>query len=760
MVRNAGAIRAGRAYVELYGDDSKLVKALRSAEGKLRAFGRQISDLGARMAKVGAAIFAPLAGTARLFSSMGDQVAKMAKRTGVTAETLSELRFVASQTGTEFETLENAFRKMQRSIYDAGRGLSTQVDAFADLGLTFQDLDGLSPEEQFKLLADRIAAVEDPTKKAAIAMSLFGRTGTNLLPMFAQGRAGIEALQAEARRLGLTMSGADAKAAEDFTDAMDRLWKVVKMGAFHVGAALAPAIQDAGERLMRAARQAGGWVQRNRDLLVTALKLAAGLAAFGAATFVIGKVVGALSMVPKALRLAGAAMKWLAVHPMIGAFAGWTAVLVGTSQAIRTLIERKAQLSDAMSDVLGKGDRLRAEDQRRMQRLQELAKRETLNNSQMQEASEIIDALQGRYGDLGLALDRTAGKLRGVTEAQDAFNKALRQAAVIEVEQAISEVLANLDEINAELRSAGTAFENPSFASLGYSEKDQARTQAKWKAEMAKYRALAIRLRALKGGSVSALTGEPGAVGVAPALDLDEAADADGRASQLASLREQAAKRVHRLLIEQIEDRHRREHALLNMRYDEELARAAELKADQETTQRIWKALYLEREALEKRFAEQRRQELQRQADEQARLAEQQAAIRERIAAGNLDRGYRIRQLRIEATKEGLDREMALLALQRRRDLEAARAAGERLDLVNREYDLREQMAKAADAASRAVQRQEILAEARGTFSADAVKYLQHGSVSLQERIARGIENLLRVGRGIEQNTETGAVFE
>ncbi len=43
-----------------------------------------------------------------------------------------------------------AFRKMQRSIYDAGRGLSTAVDALEDLGLKFEDLDRLSAERQFK----------------------------------------------------------------------------------------------------------------------------------------------------------------------------------------------------------------------------------------------------------------------------------------------------------------------------------------------------------------------------------------------------------------------------------------------------------------------------------------------------------------------------------------------------------------------------------------------------------------------------------
>ncbi|MDH4203815.1 MAG: hypothetical protein OEV87_13115, partial [Phycisphaerae bacterium] len=168
------SIRAGRAFVELFADDSKLVRGLRSAERKLRAFGNGIRTLGLKMMAIGAGLLTPLIGSAKAFSKMGDEVAKMSKRTGLSVETLSELKFVASQTGTEFATLENGVRKMQRSIYDAGRGLSTAVDALADLGLTYKDLEGLSPEEQFKLLAERISKIKDPTKKAAIAMSLFG----------------------------------------------------------------------------------------------------------------------------------------------------------------------------------------------------------------------------------------------------------------------------------------------------------------------------------------------------------------------------------------------------------------------------------------------------------------------------------------------------------------------------------------------------------------------------------------------------------
>jgi len=287
-------IRAGRAFVELFADDSKLVRGLRRAEKRLKAFGDRIRNLGLKIAGLGAAMLAPMLGAAKAFSSMGDQVAKMAKRTGLSVKALSELRFAASQTGTSLEALETGFRRMQRSIYDAGRGLSTQTDALADLGLQYKDLAGLSPEDQFKLLADAISRIEDPTRKAALAQALFGRAGTQLLPMFAQGAKGIEALQKEARRLGLTMSSEDAKAAEDFTDALDSLWKVVKMGVFHVGAALAPVLQEVAETITGVAVKVGEWIQQNRDLIVTVLKVAAAVFAGGIALATLGTVISGL----------------------------------------------------------------------------------------------------------------------------------------------------------------------------------------------------------------------------------------------------------------------------------------------------------------------------------------------------------------------------------------------------------------------------------------------------------------------------------
>ncbi|HRR86597.1 MAG TPA: hypothetical protein P5316_16420 [Phycisphaerae bacterium] len=377
---NAQGIRAGRAFVELFADDSKLVRGLRRAEKKLKAFGDSVRNFGLKLAGLGTAMLAPLVASAKLFSGYGDQVAKMAKRTGVSVETLSELQFVASQTGTEFESLEMGFRKMQRSIYDAERGLSTAVDALADLNLTAADFKGLSPEQQFKLLADRISQVEDPTRKAAIAMSLFGRTGTNLLPMFASGAKGIEILQAEARRLGLTMSAEDAKAAEDFTDALDRLWKVVKMGIFHVGAALAPVLQQVADTITNLGVRISAWVQQNQQVIVTVLKVVVGVIAVGVAIAVLGTIISALgtilgglitviTTVVAVLQVLGAVIAFL-VSPIglviaaVAALAGYLIYATGAGgKALAWLGGRFNVLKeDALSAYQGIADALAAGD--------------------------------------------------------------------------------------------------------------------------------------------------------------------------------------------------------------------------------------------------------------------------------------------------------------------------------------------------------------------------------------------------------------
>ena len=294
---NTNAIRAGRAFVELFADDTKLVRGLRGASAKLKAFGASISGLGRQMVGLGVMLAAPLVASAKAFASMGDSVAKMAKRTGFSTEALSELGFAAQQSGSSIEDVEKGVRRMQRTVTDASMGMKSAQDALGELGLSYQQLKNLSPEQQFELIADRISTIKNPTQKAAIAMMLFGRSGTALLPMMEKGAAGMKELRDEAKRLGLTIGGEDAAAAEELTDAMGRIWKVVKMTAFQVGAALAPALQKMAGYIKDVMVQFNAWIAENRQLVVTVAKVVAGIIAGGIALMVFGATISGLGMV-------------------------------------------------------------------------------------------------------------------------------------------------------------------------------------------------------------------------------------------------------------------------------------------------------------------------------------------------------------------------------------------------------------------------------------------------------------------------------
>ena len=299
-----GPIRAGKAFVELFADDSRLVRGLRAAQAKLKAFGAAVTGMGLKMMGLGAAMLAPLAGAAKSFADMGSKLWDMSKRTGVSVEALSVLGYAAEQSGADMESLETGLRKMQKAISAAAEGSSSAQEALAGLGLTVGDLAGLSPEKQFRLLADRLDKVADPTAKAAAAMEVFGKSGTALLPMIEGGAAALDAYEAKARKLGIVMSTQDAQAADAFGDALADLWKVLRYSAATIGSTLAPVLQSLAVRLTSTVAATAQWLKANSGLVVGVLKVAAAVTAGGLALVGFGQAIGVVSGVLKVVTVA------------------------------------------------------------------------------------------------------------------------------------------------------------------------------------------------------------------------------------------------------------------------------------------------------------------------------------------------------------------------------------------------------------------------------------------------------------------------
>lgn len=167
--------------------------------------------------------FEALRRTAAAAIEYGDEINKAAEKTGIGVETMSELAYAAKQTDIELTSLSTAFKKMQVTLSEAKSGSKEAVQDLAALGLTISDLKDLSPDQQFELLADRIAALKDPADKARAAVAFMGKAGADLLPLFARGAQGIRELREEAHRLGATLTEEQAQALADTDDAIKRL---------------------------------------------------------------------------------------------------------------------------------------------------------------------------------------------------------------------------------------------------------------------------------------------------------------------------------------------------------------------------------------------------------------------------------------------------------------------------------------------------------------------------------------------------------
>lgn len=301
-------IRAGKAFVELTTNDKKLVKGLRSVQRKLLRFGSMITGMGAKLLGAATAITGPIIAAANSFAKFGDSVNKMSARTGLGAEAVSSLGFAAEQSGTDIKTLEKGFQGMARFMLNAERGLSTATDSMEDLGLSMSDLQGKSPEDQFKTIADRLAGIEDPSRKAALAMSIFGKSGSQLLPLLSSGASGISALQKEAQKLGITLSDEDAQAAADLTDAVNRMKRAMFAAWMNGGAALADGMTKIADFVAKAATSASKFIKENQALVMkivavgTAVGVAAGLLlSFGTAVFLASAAMGGLATVASAI---------------------------------------------------------------------------------------------------------------------------------------------------------------------------------------------------------------------------------------------------------------------------------------------------------------------------------------------------------------------------------------------------------------------------------------------------------------------------
>lgn len=202
---------------------------LSSVAASVGRLGGQFSGLANPIALVGTAAAAAATGMVASITSAintGDQLNKLSQKTGIAVESLSALAYAGELADVPIEALATGIKKLSVNMSEAaGNTKSKAAEAFKALGVSATDASGALRGSDLVLgdIADRFATMKDGAGKTALAVALFGKAGSDLIPLLNQGSKGIADMTEEAKKLGLVMTGKTAKDAEEFNDNVKKL---------------------------------------------------------------------------------------------------------------------------------------------------------------------------------------------------------------------------------------------------------------------------------------------------------------------------------------------------------------------------------------------------------------------------------------------------------------------------------------------------------------------------------------------------------
>ncbi len=227
------------------------------------------SGMNALVAIQGAQLFGSIASTAsnyvRSLVSMGaaqaeviDQQSKLAARVGMTYGEFAGLALAGDLAGVGMDTIAKAATKADIAFVKAQAGSKVAQAAFASLGLSVDEMAGMSAAERFQAISSAIASLPTEAQRAAAATQLFGKAGQELLPLFAGGAEGIAQAAEQAQRLGLALTTAQGQDVEAMNDAFTLAGKAIQGIVQQVTAYLAPAIQTVADTFTNMVGSIGG----------------------------------------------------------------------------------------------------------------------------------------------------------------------------------------------------------------------------------------------------------------------------------------------------------------------------------------------------------------------------------------------------------------------------------------------------------------------------------------------------------------------
>lgn len=255
-----------------------------------------------------ATVAAALVAITKKAADLADQLFIMSDRTGASTEFLSAMGYAARQSGSSMEAMEKAMRTVSKQALAGTR-------TFDKWGVTIKNSDGTlkNSEQIFASAADRISKMKNSTAQMAAAQDMFGRSGTELLPILRKGAAGIEEWRAKAEEAGVIVDSLGARLGNELNNQLGSTQDRFKALNFQIGRVFFPIAIALTEKLNGIISASIKWFKVNRELINSKLQdfllwiANTGLPAVGVAADLVAKIWFGWKLLFQTLQLAAAA---------------------------------------------------------------------------------------------------------------------------------------------------------------------------------------------------------------------------------------------------------------------------------------------------------------------------------------------------------------------------------------------------------------------------------------------------------------------
>ena len=256
---------ATEANIKVKTDSTQAQKGLGGVVDKLKGMNTAALAAGAAFAAVGTVAFKFAATVTQEFADAGDAIHKMSGRTGVGAENLQRLSHAFELNGANIKMAETGFKTLNKALFNANDGAAKSIEIFEQLGLSWREVAAASPFEQFKMVMEALAGVEDHTTRATLAQLALGKAGVMMLPSVVDGYESLAKALERADELSIVLTESQINAAAALTDAKFEMSEVWANFREEIGSRLAPMFQKSFEGMTEKIRMFRDWVLKAMD---------------------------------------------------------------------------------------------------------------------------------------------------------------------------------------------------------------------------------------------------------------------------------------------------------------------------------------------------------------------------------------------------------------------------------------------------------------------------------------------------------------